>query len=868
MTSTVSISDVAFSPSVHQFDDPDELESAAPLATFSPEPARNSTTPSETWPTSPRSMVASMSSQPELSDYSPSPSIASVRMAQLVKGFAATKTGIVQARQAAIGFGRDKDTLARVSIVTDRSAGTNSLHLASVDEDELSTDSKDHSRASQVVEMTKATQSVANSTQSLDPLLHEINRKHGLPKSSSAESVASWRENLDAAVKEMAATGADTTAGSEDDVMIRMRSILGPKMKILSKAPWDGEGLDGTNSEVEDDRSQARQSDLECQALAPCAGASPALLKDELKLRANSKSKSFSILTSRKSSQTDRAREGRTPAMRGLGLDLETTHSPVKTSPDRSSKQSPTTLGDSFPDLNSLTSPLIASPARAANSNGLLSPSNSLTFFKQSKAAKTPPPIHLGKAGACQQPVRSAPPSMSSFAAIAPMDRSDSGTSLTARPQIGSSSSSSLSNNSGPTTPTTLSQVFPSSLNVHGDSYFSMPPKPSPNAPRVKLISLDEARQRESDRIAAAAARRKEQMTPVENIAKADKSPTQPTRSKTRETSSGAESDRSRSRSSSTPLSAIAQSSTTPPTTAPVNSSKTLKPKRSGFLRRMMGGDKTDLPVPPLPTQAASDALASLPSPEHGNITLYYGSSFAPTSEMASILATSPIASTDSARSPSSTSQVTFKSVPPVREKKNLGPLAAPSLSLRPVSMAFSAGFASDLMANENGGIRSPARAAETPSVVSVTSADQESLFDRDELESIASSSMLPMTPATPGFETRDVVSPVLAPVAELATSPSSSDLMHRTRVGHASLQSDYNRARKEWHAKQAELEHQIRALHDELESYKLSASTPNVCLECGSVMNVQKPSPSIIQRSRFSGHGGSGVLYASGLAM
>ncbi|KAM0787746.1 hypothetical protein ACM66B_003803 [Microbotryomycetes sp. NB124-2] len=796
----MSTQHVAFSPSVHQFDDPDELECAQPLATKTEDPARNSNaTASETWPTSPRSLMTSVGSQHELSDCSPSPSVASVRIAHLVQG---TKAGYVQARKTF----NSAQKIARISVATDRSAGSSSVQLASVDEDDVPLSNLAEQGSTEIEQS-------APRGPSLEPLLKELSLRHALPKSTSNDSVASWRETLEAAIPELKATSG--LGRPEDDVsQRRMRSILGPKVKILSKAPWDADDLDDKEN---DRRSVSESVDGIVQEAARASV--------EQKLKPNGRSKSFSILTSRKSPRAESETKARDDAFRGLRLDFDTFQSkPVKTSPDRSSKQSPTTVGDSFPDLSSLASPLAPSPGRVPQSPHSLTPSDSLergARFKQTRPS--PLPIKVDNNGDLLQPVRSAPPSVLSFTAIAPMYRSDSGASLLAQPPIGSSSSSSLSNSnySGPSTPTTLSQVFPAALNVGPDSYFSSQSTPSPNtAPKVKLISLDEARQRESERIAAAAARRKEQMTPVEHIAvRADKSPPPAAKAtKSREPSSLDSAGRSRSR---TPTSTALDPSSPPlpgaqrlssAATASASGAKTLKPKRSGFLRRMMGVDKVDGTVPPVPVLAINASTAMSSEQRMSSITTTSTSDFVVTS---SPLPSPPVEA--------AAAHVAFSPPPPVfRERRGRMLAPAPSLSLRPISMAFSAGFDADLLANE---AASAARAAQVSSpVFSTASADHFSFSECDELESVTSSSLPPTTPATPFFDQVEMTSPKLTPVHELPKSPSAVEtkpVLVDYKLAYESLTVAHERATQLWRSQQGVLEQQVASLRRELDQLK-----------------------------------------------
>lgn len=925
----MSMQDATFNFAQHihaqdQFDDPPEEATAVALAQESEaplDPPRSSLL-GDNLPPSPTSFVPSLNSlaSADLSDYSPSPSIASVRMAQLV-------TRLPPHRML------NGDDPSRLSVATSQSTRSSlRMCVTETDEEEEGTvwDAKRLSKpikpatrsASAPLEQATAAEKKENQgrKEAIDPAeLHialelEGAKPQRMVKSSSEGSVASWKDNLDAAVREMTAGDVDPAIRPEADAMTRMKSILGtlrrsqhsatnsadlssslagPKMKIISKAPWDSDGSDGTLSPdappTPPKPVRTRSSMDAVRTKLPT--------KENEKPKSSARSKSFSLLNSRKPAPSEADIKASEEAFRGLGLGVTGVNlARFESSSSLSSKALP--IGQSFLDLDDEKPQPVPKKKQSApapsNPSAFTfppppssppSPPKSRKSFSSSSRVRPPPitfemitpsssTLPLASPNATSIP-RSAPPHMASFVTV---PRSDSSASLGVRVPMTSASGSSLatSGSSSPSTPTGMTTNFPPSPTSPTGSYFG--PRSgaaSPTGPGYKLISLEEARERESQRIAAVLAKKEKSMTPVEHIAGREdvmyggsskdrsREHTAESVTRTRATSGPASSAASTapSHGSLPSISTLAQ--------APV---KTLKPKKSGFLRRMMGADRAppieqqqpSLPSPPLSDLARCDSatpsaqLAASPpysvtiSSPHASIDLRHANS------ARGGLTPSPSVSFTTA---APASRVSFLPTPAPDPELRLRKGLAPSLSLRPVSMAFSAGLPSDFLANVNsesklsssastpsapmqiGGWTSPPStspispsqrptsptesliagsgpsSAQSPfasSFASSTTAGQSSLFERDE--------DLAATPITPAFPS----SP---------TNPTSPVL----NVGsYAALQEEYSRARKAWKNQQWELETQVRVLQAELEQMKAAQVAEGAEVSCSLGENLR----------------------------
>lgn len=573
-------------------------------------------------------------------------------------------------------------------------------------------------------------------------------------RSESAESFASdssRKGDLDAAV-------------DSDDVARRMTTLLGallslsccwnctdlcfsagPKMKIISKAPWD---LDGTEGPIDPPR---RKSEASTRTLYPTTSSHARTKPSKDSVRSAddkpkfSRSRSFSALTLRNGSSEEDVRRSE-DALRGLGLGgLHAQESPPN--PPRSPGLLPkprsmtgSSRGRSFLDMDD------APEGRAAELGGAFSfpPPTArgavAAFDKSYKTTSRGSPFDIIVPGSplpsppsALHP-RSAPANITTFSAS---ERAYSRSSTVASLSIPSNMPSEPLSTRSPSTPT-----FPSSPPSPSSSFIPLAgldeaSLPTSGGPGYTLISLAAARQRETDRVSAAAAQRKA-MLPVEHIAGREevvRRASTPQRS--RESSGG---------------------------DLPPSSGKTLKTKKSGFLKRMMGGDRPPVPTLPLersPEVPAVETFRALPDD-------YVHSTAA---------SPPPVTISFPHQSVDLRSAVAFKIQPAPPRRTNLlkmpssdqlGRGLAPALSLRPVSTFFSPGIAEFLTDEKADSYRTPASPSTSrgfspsrsptspdfstpiqsplaPSFRSSTTA-QSSLFD--DRASFSSSVTTPLTPA------------------------------------------------------------------------------------------------------------------------
>lgn len=660
-------------------------------------------------------------------------------------------------------------------------------------------------------------------------------------------------------------------------------------MKIISKAPWDSDASDTSGSPSPDapptpPKPRTRSSIDALRNVAPTTSSShvpklPTKENDKPKPKSSSRSKSFSMLTSRKAGPSEAEAKASKEALRGLGLGgvnlvrLDSSSSLV-------GKTMTPPIGQSFLDLDdekSSKQPHKAkSSAPAADpttftfppppSNPPSPPKSRKSFGSKSR----PPPITFdmispSAAVPLASPTsipRSAPPHMASFVAV---PRSDSAASLGVRAPKASTSGSSLatsahSSSSSPSTPTGLSSAYPSSptspTSPNGSYFGSAATSPTSRGP--KLISLEEARERERLRMAAAAARREKAMTPVEHIAgKEEVIYGGTSKDRTRESTADSMAA-ARSRAISGPVSSsasVAPSHGSSPSTSTVAAPppKTLKAKKSGFLRRMMGVDRVTPTEPSIPSPPLAD-LARFESSTASTLATSPPYSVTISSPHASLDLgrTTPVAQLQGGLTPSPsvssapTGRISFLPTPTAEPELRTRKGLAPSLSLRPVSMAFSAGLPFDFLASAEaaskhataaastgGASMSPTTMARSPpltgavrptspveSLVAGSSAPssaqspfapsfnssttgQSSLFDRDDDAPSSVGAATPLTPFPLSSSAPDATSPLLA------------------NGSYAALQEEYARARKAWQSMQWELETQVRVLQSELEQAK-----------------------------------------------
>jgi len=638
-------------------------------------------------------------------------------------------------------------------------------------------------------------------------------------------------------------------------------------MKIISKAPWDSEfgddePLASAISSSSNFLPTRRSTDILSRQASPpptLPTSTPKSAKDRKENIKPSKSRarSFSVLTSRRNNTIDENKE-RDDALQGLGLGL----GQVTSLPDSPSKRSFKGLvksysglpsSESFHDLSARTKSQLDFTCRNKQSSPpeISSPTVTIVSERQRVEAgqlrkpsrPAPPPVTFDLV-ASRQPSsdvpRSAPPTVSTFA------RSDSHASLIIRHGPShTSSSTTLASSSSPSTPSAFVGAPPSPTSPDGmkGSYFTAVPGGAGHSPATPysfghhLISLEEARQRETD-----------------NRAASHRKITPPSTRLNGHDSSTSLSSKNRTRESTLESVGTRKTSTTPPAThfshsSPANAAtslptpRSLKPKKSGFLKRMMGGadrsERMEMPntVPsvepvrfseePRPIITSSASIPSLTSIS------------APSSlSKATALKTSHPISPNPAASPSlHSSRVAFAVVPTPDPNQRLRKGFAPSLSLRPVSMAFSAGLPSDFLANlaaaetANANLKTSPNAPEAlvspnaPSFKSVTSTAPTSVFD----EAVLSPSALPLTPLTPTFP--------LSP----AVSPGFQDELSSK---YASLQDEYLKAQKTWKAIQWELESQIRSLQIELEMTREEKLQVEASIDDSDCEKVSRHSP------------------------
>ncbi|GAA6002529.1 hypothetical protein JCM10207_001164 [Rhodosporidiobolus poonsookiae] len=707
-----------------------------------------------------------------------------------------------------------------------------------------------------------------------------------LPKSASKESNLSgesWRANLDAATQQLAV---DPAIKPEVAAMQRLTSILGPKTRIISKAPWDGEAAE------EPAPLPSRRS---TDALSQRSFASKA--KENVKPVKNLRSRSFSVLTARRVNTNDPREQEE--ALKGLGLGLGVSTGMTGSDSKRSLKSlikasGVLTESDSFSELPTGTvtppatvrlserNPKHSSPAALAFPSRPVpertDSSSSASSGKIPRSGRVPPPVIFDL-------VQSSSPLPSPTTANAPKSAPATVTIFPSRqdsvPKSGSKGSlltnpppRSHSNTSTPSTPSAASGLLSSPKAVPTSptsaSYFTSIPgssssgTASPPGFGHKLISLEEARQQQEAERAVAAARTRE--STADSLSKRRGVPTP------------------------TAITTSATSSPTPAPAPPVATApaKVIKPKKSGFLKRMMGGgdkhDRPEMPSAPVPesfrSMSTSDSFRPSMSSSASIPTL------STTTPPSSLSRTTGLKVTESPTA--HPGRVSFFPTPVTdpndRIRKGASPGPAPSLSLRPVSMAFSAGLPFDFLAANSPSspastvapvpvmstptLRSPAQLASSPPAVaspqassfqSSTSTVASSLFD--EVAPPSGST----TPMTPGFSS-----------LSLSTGSNSDDKPSAERL--AALQDEFSQAKRAWKAQQWELETQVRSLQIELEKQREEVASSlrpveigDKCDRCGTVMQAPvaetaSGSTSVIQRPRFKGNGGAGTLFGSGI--
>ncbi|GAA5983222.1 hypothetical protein JCM11641_006855 [Rhodosporidiobolus odoratus] len=720
-------------------------------------------------------------------------------------------------------------------------------------------------------------------------------------------SSASWKVHLEEAAQTL-------SHDSDASAMQRMRSILGPKTRIISKAPWDGEV-----AEEDQFANPSSRRSTDASSSRPSTDAKPGSKvvkgqKENVKPVKSTRARSFSVLTSRRANTVDSKEQEE--ALKGLGLGLGIGPTITGSDSKRSLKsllKASTVLAESetFSDFMSTTPPATVRATKHSSPAAL--PFSIRTMPERSESTRTsprkgriPPPVVFemvsgpGKPLAsltCATPPKSAPASVTVFSERQePVARSESKASLTVASASVRRQTAGNTTTPSPSTPSALASSLSSPVSPapSSPSYFTTVPGTSTTGGRAsppgfghKLISLEEARQlreverereRERDRDRAATnARTRESTADSANNRRAVASPAQ----------------------GPAPVAASSPSPSPAPTPLPPPA-KVLKPKKSGFLKRMMGGDKHERPEMPSP-----------PVPDSVRSIVFDSASYRP-----SFSSSASIPTLNSATPPSSLSRATghkalesplaaqparvsfLPTPPPDASQRGRKGIAAPALSLRPVSMAFSAGLPSDFLAAPPGSKANPAGASP------ISAAGRSAAISRSTTSSSSPPAAL-VSPHAPSFHSS--TSTTTTSLFDDAGPPSGSTTpvtpffnlpigAEESLTGHghghhqqdkstsdrlAALQAEFTRAKSSWKAQQWELESQVRSLQIELEKQKEEMVLRNeppregeACERCGTLVLSESVggeavpgSTSVIQRPRFKGNGGVGTLFGSGVA-
>ncbi|GAA6027325.1 hypothetical protein JCM8097_002594 [Rhodosporidiobolus ruineniae] len=832
--------------------------------------------------------VQSLTITDGFSDCSPSPSIGSVRMAKITKiprqGSSRLSMGTASVLSESVEDAPedgdepvwDVKALARTSYV-DRLPRDLALILQ---ENERA---KAEVEAAVEAEPTPAKQSAPLPPARQPPPPPAKDESLGVPRSASKESELSsesWKAHLDDAVQQMA------TEHSDADALQRMKSILGPKTRIISDAPWSADEQPISARRSFDMLSHRSSASVDAKAVSKAAKERQ---KENVQPAKTSRTRSFSILTSRPRGSPLGESKEQEEALKGLGLGLGTNTSISGSESKRSLKSllkasSALSESESFSDFMATTPPATVRATKHSSPAALPFPSRPASertdsSSQVSKVPRASPPVVFEMVAprtssplaspTSANPPKSAPATVTLFfegQASAP-SRSDSKASLTVQqPQRSNSSGTPTST---PGTPAALSSVVSPGSAPGSPSYFNAVPgssrkgNDSPPSFSHKLISLEQARQIQENERAAAAARTRE--STAESL---------PARR-------GVPAPASISTASpSAPIPAIAAP-------APV---RALKPKKSGFLKRMMGGDKYER-TPEMPSAPLPDTFRPLVADES------YRPSLSSSASIPTLSSTSPPTSLGRAsgrKVAEQSGRVSFLPPPAAdpKERINKGPVV-PALSLRPISMAFSAGLPSDFLA------ASPAADGPPPSASSpalsatvakpIPGSRAPSVSSPPALVAALTPGSLQSSTSTAATSLFDEISPPSGSTTPLTPAFLSSSLSSSSGLGDdgksvsherfTALQDDFLRAKRTWKRQQGELEAQIRALQIELEkpreeSAALVASSQvppkegEACERCGVVVKAAVTPTSavpvsVIARPRQI-KGGAGNLFGS----
>ncbi|GAA5982074.1 hypothetical protein JCM10908_004727 [Rhodotorula pacifica] len=384
------------------------------------------------------------------------------------------------------------------------------------------------------------------------------------------------------------------------------------------------------------------------------------------------------------------------------------------------------------------------------------------------------------------------------------------------------SATSSPATTPSPLTPAALTSVETSPALASQESYFTaVPGAPSagafPGGFGHRLISLEEARLRESER-SAAARRKAASMPPLE----------MPDGGSAREGGQSAPRSKIKGESLSSRRGVPAPGSLKTSGSSVVleaSSATVIKPKRSGFLRRMIGGGSSSGN-----SNSLNDKASISPDPSRPSM-----------SPSVSTLCLSPTLSVSASRvtevpSPNvyealSQPRISIQGTPERQDGGDailqLSTSTSPTLSLRPVSTVLSAGLPADFFAD--------ATLAPGPTSASPT-------WSWSHPNSPTLSLSPPSASSSSHFGVLDLAAPRVRPAPDATTSPTSNlrassirgggvyssfDMINADPVASGgqtvplaqfvALQAEFCRAKSDWAARELELEAQVRQLKAQL---------------------------------------------------
>lgn len=512
--------------------------------------------------------------------------------------------------------------------------------------------------------------------------------------------------------------------------LVLLTDFSGPRMKLISPAPWDMDEEDNT-----------------------------------------------SLLSS---SSYDSRRAGAASVRSSSAASA----SPSKKSRSSSRVSSPTVASFKANDFKVLSVPLQGlGIAQDSVSNRSTSSLKSLTSTESSlRTSSTPPHLELGEVGlhdGKQRPRLSGRPPLPTsnvfdlpatpFEPSIPRSAPANMTSFASPHLPHSGSNATIRTSPLPLQTTELTAAFPSLVSPTSISFDGVTTSPIQGQVGYKLISLAEARQREDGRIARAAAK-KQAMLPVEHIAGRD------------DITHGTSTLSPTASTSSALVSITSSASTPPPLRIP-------KHKKSGFLRRMipLGDSKhqsntTVFEQPASEAQAVIESFRALPD------------DYVHTPNSPTLAITPPILFP-----PSSTS---WKPSRGTASRLQPGINLAPSLSLRPVSMAFSSKLPQDFLHTTT--IKAEPTSPRLPPSPLSTSSNW-SIFDE--------------APRSPGSIATTPVSATFSPrMSSKYSSPSEP------RESTSQLLELFAKAKNSWESQQRDLEAEVHALKEELHALKTEA--------------------------------------------